>query len=351
MRRLLVVLALLAGVSLIGGMPRAVADDGVTEVCRFTDERFTELSGMTMSLRHPGVLWLHNDSSGGPRIYAVDATTCRTLATITIAGIEARDIEAIASGRDRRGRPVLWIADFGDNRDNWPEVRLVRIREPAALTDQTVTARTYRFTYSDRPHNAEALLADPHSSRLWVVTKQLAHGSLYALPRHLSRSTVNVARKVRIEGGMVTDGAVSPDGSRYVLRDYVDAFIYTGLPPGRQQQRVYLPFQLQGEAITWTPDGSALLIAGERDDRLLRVEVPVPGGGAPASGAGAAAPSASASSSAAPTAGASASGEGGGQPVASGSGAAGTAVAVGLVAAAGLVIASAEVRRRRARGG
>jgi hypothetical protein len=35
-----------------------------------------------------------------------------------------------------------------------------------------------------------------------------------------------------------------------------------------------LPVQPQGEAITWTSDGRALLIASERDDRLIRVEVP-----------------------------------------------------------------------------
>ena len=47
-----------------------------------------------------------------------------------------------------------------------------------------------------------------------------------------------------------------------------------GLPPGSDPQTVYLPLQLQGEAMTWTQDGTALLVAGERDDRLLRVELP-----------------------------------------------------------------------------
>jgi hypothetical protein len=72
---------------------------------------------------------------------------------------------------------------------------------------------------------------------------------------------------------MITDGAVSPDGSRFVLRDYVDAYVYSGLPPGRDPRTVYLPFQPQGEAITWTSDGSALLVASERDNRLLRVPI------------------------------------------------------------------------------
>lgn len=253
--------------------PPVQALDGVREVCRFADDRFTEISGMTYSQVHPGVLYLHNDSSGGPLIYAVDARTCRTRATLRIAGIPARDLEGIASGRDPRGRPVLWLADIGDNRDSWPDVRVHRILEPRRLVDQTLRAGTYRFTYPDRPHNAEAILADPSSDRVWVVTKQSARGRLYALPS-LRRDRVSVARPVADVGAFVTDGAVSPDGSRYVLRDYVDAEVFEGLPPGRNARTVYLPVQFQGEAVTWTSDGSALLVASERDDRLLRVELP-----------------------------------------------------------------------------
>ncbi len=144
---------------------------------------------------------------------------------------------------------------------------------------------------------------------------------------------------------------MSPDGGRYVLRDYVDAVSYSGLPPGPPEQRVHLPFQPQGEAITWTPDGSALLVAGERDDRLLRVAVPVASIGSDAGSVG--------PSVATPPATATAGSGAGGWTAAAVSGtsagstpdAAGIALAVGLVAVAGLVIAIAEAGRRRARGG
>lgn len=275
MRRARCAVAVASVALTIGMAAPAVAVDGVTEVCTFPDERFTEISGMTYSQQHDNVIYLHNDSSGGPRIYAVDAQTCETLATLTIDGIEARDVEAIASGRNAKGRPVLWVGDIGDNRSSWPEVRLHRVREPKVLRDRTLSARTYRFTYPDRPLDAEALLADPDSTRVWVVTKQLAKGTMYALPQRMSRSEVNVATALTPTGALVTDGSVSPDGTRFALRDYVDAEVYAGLPPGSDPQTVYLPLQLQGEAMTWTPDGAALLVASERDDRLLRVDVAV----------------------------------------------------------------------------
>ena len=244
-------------------------------VCRFTDKRFTEISGLTTSLRHPGVLYLHNDSGDGPYIYAVDSSSCTTLATLTVRGIDPRDVEAISIGRDAQGRPVIWFADIGDNLDSWPDVRLHQIREPKRLRDKTVSATTFQFTYGDMPHNAETLLANPAKPELWIVTKQLAHGSLYRLPVPPRAGVVNIARKIRQEGGLVTDGAVSPDGRRYVLRDYDDAYVYAGLPPGRKIATIPLPFQLQGEAITWSPDGRSLLIASERDKRLLRVTLPI----------------------------------------------------------------------------
>jgi len=245
-------------------------------VCRFSDDRFVEISGITRSQVHANVLWLHNDSSYGPYIYAVDATDCTTLARIEIEGIEARDLEDIASGVDPAGRPVLWLGDIGDNRDSWPFVWIHRIREPAELVDQVVRARTYRFTYPDGSHDAEALLADPTSQQLWVATKKLARGTIYALPDPLRPKGLNTATPLGKIGGLVTGGAVSPDGTRYVLRDYVNAIIYEGLPPGNEVARIDLPLQVQGEAITWTADGSALLIASERDDRLIRVPIDAP---------------------------------------------------------------------------
>jgi hypothetical protein len=249
--------------------PAARAQPGVTQVCKFPDPRFKEISGMARSLLHPHVLWLHNDSGGGPLLFAVNESTCATLAAVTVAGAPAGDCEGSAIARSSSGESIIWLGDVGDNRDSWPYLRLHRIPEPAALGDQTVTpAATYRFTYPDGPHDTETVMA--YGDRVWVVTKQLAHGSLYAVP--LKKHGVAIAKKLRAEGGLVTDGAISPDGTKYALRDYVNAEIVSGLPAGTSQGFFALPNQAQGEGVTWTSDGKALLITSERDARLLRVE-------------------------------------------------------------------------------
>ena len=43
----------------------------------------------------------------------------------------------------------------------------------------------YRLRYADGPHDAEALLDDPRSDRLYVATKEAAGGGLYRAPAWL----------------------------------------------------------------------------------------------------------------------------------------------------------------------
>jgi hypothetical protein len=238
-------------------------------VCRFSDPRLVEISGITWSRRHPGVYWVHNDSSGGPYLYAVDGTTCRTLARVRIGNIGARDLEAIATGTDPRGRPVLWLGDIGDNRDSWPSVRLHAVTEPARLVDQQVDAVTYRFTYADIPHNAEGIIASPDRAQVWVVTRQLAAGTVWKVPL----STTKVTRGVSVGdvGGIMTDAAMSRDGKHYAIRDYLRAYLYdspVSTASLAAPTRVELPFEVQGEAVTFAPRDQALLVAGERENAL-----------------------------------------------------------------------------------
>lgn len=254
------------------GIPALAVDELASSVqCTFTDDRLTEISGLAVSLRDPKLVWLHNDSSDDARIYGIDTGSCETVAEVDIANVVARDVESISASRDRRGRPVLWVADIGDNRDSWADVGLYRIREPKGRGEVSLDAREFRFTYDDRPHNAETVLVD--GERIWIATWQLATGGLYELTKR-SRTAVTSASKVADVGSLITDGAIAPDRSGYVLRDYLDVHFFQGQPPGRKVATFALPRQPQGEAITWTLDGTGLLTASEDDDRLLRVDVP-----------------------------------------------------------------------------
>jgi hypothetical protein len=102
----------------------------------------------------------------------------------------------------------------------------------------------------------------------------MAGGSIYALPKKLKKSGINTAKRIGSAGGLITDGAINPDGSGFVLRDYFAAKFFNGTPVGILVEGSQLPAQRQGEAIAWLPGENAVVIASEGDNRLLRVPAP-----------------------------------------------------------------------------
>ncbi|MEV4435523.1 hypothetical protein [Streptomyces sp. NPDC049585] len=228
------------------------------------DPRIKESSGLAASRAHPGIYWTHNDSGDGPYAYAVDSRTGRTVARVTLAGITARDVEAISLGPDGD----LYLGDIGDNLGgSWPEVHLYRFPEPKRLTDEiTVTPVRYTVRYDDGPRDAESLMIDPKTGRAYIVSKKKSgKGALYEGPQKLSPDGVNTFRRVADIGVWATDGAISPDGTRLVVRGYFEARAYRWRDgrPVEELPRPTVPLQRQGESVTFTPDGRTLMYGTE----------------------------------------------------------------------------------------
>jgi hypothetical protein len=111
----------LVAVCALGAVPRAAAGEQAEVLLRIDDPRVVESSGLVASRRHAGVLWTHNDSGDAARLFAIGRDG-RVLATLRLAGVQARDWEAMAVGRDDRGAPALFVGDIGDNQGVWPSV-------------------------------------------------------------------------------------------------------------------------------------------------------------------------------------------------------------------------------------
>jgi hypothetical protein len=249
---------------------------GPEVVLTIHDPELIESSGLAVSARHPDVLWTHNDGGQTAEVIAVDANG-DTVAHVTLAGIDPYDAEALAPGKDAGGRPALYLGDIGDNLAARPDVSVFRFSEPATLTDATVPAQWYRFSYPDGAHDAEALLVGP-TGRIMIASKELLGGALYRAPRRLvtaDQGTNRLTRVARVPG-LVTDGAYLPDG-RFVLRTYTSVFVYDR--PGHQVARAELPLQPQGESVA--ADGDRLLVGSEGPESEV-LAVPVPGGAKPA---------------------------------------------------------------------
>jgi hypothetical protein len=110
-------------------------------------------------------------------------------------------------------------------------------------------------------------LVSPTTGRLYVVSKLVEGAAVYEAPAHLRTDHVNVLTRIASAPALVTDGAFSPDGKTVALRDYVWAWRSSSVRgPWHQLQ---IPLEPQGESLTWTPDGRAVLIGSEGADSIV----------------------------------------------------------------------------------
>ena len=275
--------ALLAGVLLVGvfAAPASAADGDGKGDQGFTikDSRITESSGLAASHLHPGIYWTHNDSDDGPYIYAVDSSTGKTVARVTLSGIGSpRDVEAISIGPDNQ----IYVGDIGDNLGGkWPYVWIYQLPEPKKLVDQTVRATQYVVKYTDGARNAESLVVDPKSGRAYIIDKNENGGHLYEGPARLSASGTNYFKPVAAVDLWATDAAISPGGKQLAVRGYFGG-IYYDWNGGKikRKGRLNVPLQGQGESVTYSVDGSKLMYGSEGADSSVQAQDAPGGGGA-----------------------------------------------------------------------
>jgi hypothetical protein len=314
---LLALVGLLAGVASAAPAHAAGYSAG-TDYFSFRDDQIVESSGVVASSKRDDVFFTHNDSGDLARFFAVDDHGC-TLARYALGGLTtpvdefkaSHDVEDIARG-PHDGTSTLWLADIGDNLHQRVEIDVYAVPEPNSnasagrsstgcptAAEEVVAATTYRLKYADVAHDAETLLADPHTGQLFIVTKEpTGESQLYAAPPTLDPNVVNTLTPVaeiayppsttydrtpdQIVGAgpeqlgfdaagrlWAVGGDVSPSGDRVVIRTYTDAYewaipaaglagAFTAVPT-----KIPLRYQKQGEAIAYTRDGRSLVTTCE----------------------------------------------------------------------------------------
>jgi len=260
---MLVVERLLAGAMVVPfalGLASSPADRKDV-VLTFTDPRIVESSGLVA--RGEDFVTV-NDSGDDGRTFLVD----RNGDTVgTSAWGEATDVEAVAPW----GRDSVLVGDIGDNGSERDSVRLLQV--PVESGERDVAPEEFEVTYPGGPRDAEALLVHPVTGRVYVASKELFGGTLYAAPRELSSSRSNRLQPLGPVIGIVTDGAFFPDGRHLVLRDYGRAVVYA-FPSLDRVGEVPLPDQPHGEGIAVGVDGSVYVSTEGQFTAVLRVSLP-----------------------------------------------------------------------------
>lgn len=270
MREVLAGLGVAAGL-LVAGLavsPAAAADEGGEperdEVTRISDPAITESSGLALI---SGTLVTVNDSGGRAVLYSVDPGTGRTFRTTRFA-VRQVDVEAIAPADD----VSVWVGDIGNNDGSRPFVTATLVALDGSGSPQT--AQTYRLTYPDGIRtDAETLLCDPVTGRIYLVGKRPTGGTVYAAPETLDPDRPNRLEAVGDVAPLITDGAFLPDGHHVVLRQYGRAIVYT-FPELDEVGAFALPQQRQGEGIAVVDESTLLLSSEGPNQAVLQVTVP-----------------------------------------------------------------------------
>lgn len=244
---------------------------------RITTPEARELSGLVASRSREGVLWTHNDSGDRPRLFALkdDGTLLRE---VPVSGAAAGDWEDIAATPD-----ALLVADIGDNARRRAQIVVDRIPEPPVTGTEPAPAQPLALTYPDGAHDAEALLADPSSGELVVVTKVLdGRSGVYAAPAR--GGTLRRSGTLRLGLlQLVTAGDVSADGRTVALRTYDRLYVWRRDPAEPLSDTlkrppcspaVALTGEGQGEALALTADGGAAYTVPEGPRPVLRRYAP-----------------------------------------------------------------------------
>jgi hypothetical protein len=192
-----------------------------------------ESSAIEKSRQYPDTYWTINDSGGGPRIFAINASgeTIKPEGLKRYRGIQvkgATNIDWEALALDDRGN--LYIADFGNNSSLRRNLAIYLLSEPDPKLHTRVAVRRkipfsypeqHRFPEPGRNFDAEALFwAGGH---LYFLTKNWtdSQAALYRFDSLFVGTDNKVSHLATLNfGGMVTAADVSDDGSLLAVLTY-----------------------------------------------------------------------------------------------------------------------------------
>jgi len=258
--------------------------DVARELGKVKPKQLKELSGMAASRQNPDILWLHND--GNARlVFAV--STSGQLAALVSWPVEIEDFEDIAIGPGpKTGTDYLYLGDIGDNDSKRDEIRVVRFAEPQVSEArggqiEVEAAEVFRLKYPDGAHNAEALIVDPSSGDLFIVTKDMRNARLFTCPASRLKDKASAALEFlgTLDIHDVSGGAIARDGSRIILRREDKGWLWNrsrgqsiaaALQTTPQEIAVRGSRQgRNGEAVAFSPNGQRYYTVSEGKNQVI----------------------------------------------------------------------------------
>jgi len=217
---------------------------------RITSSELTEISGLGVSRKNPGLLWAITDSGNPPEVYGL-STKGVLLKTYKVDEATNWDWEDLAGFR-YRGEDFLVIADVGDNWSTRPFNTLYCVKEPLPDSQSNGVLQLewkMKFIYENGPLDCEAVAVDAANQRIYLLSKRSTEPVLYELPLDMpckkSMYTARAVAKIRnIPGPTPEDQKqaygkyrsrptamdISADGTTLYILTYKHAYVYSRTP-------------------------------------------------------------------------------------------------------------------------
>nr|WP_320016624.1 hypothetical protein [uncultured Desulfobacter sp.] len=255
----------------------------------------TEISGLAVSRKTPGLLWAINDSRNPPAVYGL-STKGVLLTTYKVDGATNWDWEDLTGFR-YRDADFLIIADVGDNWSKRPFNTLYCVKEPATDRPKNGVLQLewkMNFRYENGPLDCEAVAVDATNQKIYLLSKRDAIPVLYELPLDMpckkSMYTARAVAKIRNiprptpEDQKQTYGKywsrptamdISADGHILYILTYKHAYVYSrtpdqtwGLALSNPPQQITLPdpsrTMVQREALGLDQTNGNIFITSEK---------------------------------------------------------------------------------------
>ncbi len=246
--------------------------NGLSDQFETTPERFPiatgiidEASGLAASATMPGYLWTIQDSGQPSSLYLISKDG-KSIKEYNVPGSNNRDWEEVAVGPGpENGVSYAYIADIGNNNQLTPTNTIYRIPEIKGADGSFSQSALQKitFSYPDGPRDAEALIVDPVTKDIFVLSKE-AQTNIYRLPFPQSTAETMVAEKIGTVPGVATAtaGSISKDGSEMVVRTYL-AVYYWKRGNGESVGQTLVKSATKALIVALEPQGEAICFENE----------------------------------------------------------------------------------------
>jgi hypothetical protein len=246
------------------------------KLAELTTRKIEEASGLAASKLNEGMLWVHNDSGNPAEIFLIDQQASVQL-VCKIRNAENRDWEDIAVGPGPApGKSYVYVGDIGDNMAQYPYKIIYRFEEPDLKSSEKRellidSAQRIVFRLSDKVKDSEALMIEPATRDLYVVSKRENPVVVYKIPYPQSTSdTITASPVCTLPLSQIVAGDISSDGKQILLKNYQNVFFWRVMPNETIPETLrragkILPYkeEAQGEAIAFATDGSGYFTISE----------------------------------------------------------------------------------------